>query len=177
MKYLLEGEETERLLFRKIQDSDFNQWLAFHEDPRTHEYWNSKLDSPEQECRKWYQKQNSRYEKNLGGMNALIEKTSHKLIGHCGLLVQIVDGIRELEIGYSLLPKYWNNGYAIEAAKKCRDHAFFNNYSESLISIISVTNEPSKKVALKNGMRIDKTTVYNVNDVFIFRITKQEWQT
>ncbi|NER11785.1 Protein N-acetyltransferase, RimJ/RimL family [Muriicola jejuensis] len=176
MKYLMEGEETERLLFRKIQDTDYTEWLEFHKDPRTHEHWISDLDSPEQECRKWYQNQNFRYENNLGGMNVLIEKASNELIGHCGLLVQNVDGIHELEIGYSLLPKFWNNGYAIEAAKNCRDHAFLNNYSESLISIISLTNEPSKKVAIKNGMRIDKTTVYNANEVFIFRITKEEWR-
>ena len=31
MKYLLDGEETERLLFRKIHLSDFNQWLLLGE--------------------------------------------------------------------------------------------------------------------------------------------------
>ena len=105
-------------------------------------------------------------------MNALIEKESGRLIGHCGLLVQIVDGIPELEIAYSLLPEFWNKGYAIEAAMKCRDFAFANNFSDSLISIISLTNIPSEKVALKNGMHIDKRTIYSNNEVNIFRVNK-----
>ena len=103
-------------------------------------------------------------------MNALIEKQTGQLIGHCGLLVQTVDEIKELEIAYSLLPAYWNKGYATEAAMKCRDVAFENKFSDSLISIISVTNVPSEKVALKVGMKKDKETVYNGNRVNIFRM-------
>ena len=103
-------------------------------------------------------------------MNALIEKQTGKLIGHCGLLVQTVDEVTDLEIGYSLLPTFWNKGFASEAAKKCRDFAFENNFATSLISIISVTNTPSQGVAIKNGMRIDKLTNYRGNKVIIYRV-------
>ncbi len=176
MKYLLHSQETERILFRKIELSDFNDWLVFHENPITSKYWIAELKNPETECKNWYTKQFHRYQNNLGGMNALIEKQSGKLIGHCGLLVQNVDNTTELEIAYSLLPKFWNKGFATEAAKKCRDFAFKNNFSDSIISIISVTNKPSESVAIKNGMRIDKATTYNGNNVNIFRINKLEWR-
>lgn len=174
MKYLLHNQETERLLFRKIKKTDFDEWIEFHKDPKTSQHWIADNESPEIECENWYKKQFYRYENNLGGMNALIEKESGKLIGHCGLLVQIVDGTTELEIGYSLLPEFWDKGYATEAAKKCKDFAFQNNLTESLISIISLTNKPSQKVALKNGMKIEKQTIYNGNDINIFRIDKTE---
>lgn len=174
MKYLLHKQETERLFFRKIKKTDFSEWIEFHKDPKTSQYWISDSESPEIECENWYEKQFHRYESNLGGMNTIIEKESGKLIGHCGLLVQNVDSTPELEIGYSLLPEFWNKGYATEAAKKCKDYAFQNNLAQSLISIISLTNIPSQKVALKNGMKIEKQTVYNGNDVNIFRINKTE---
>ena len=174
-KLLLKNEETNRLKFRSVIESDFNAWLEFHKDPMTSIHWKTAYDTPEIECRKWYEKQFHRYENNLGGMNALIEKTSNTLIGHCGLLVQTVDNITEVEIGYSLLPKFWNKGYATEAAKKCRDYAFVNNLTDSIISIISLANKPSEKVALKNGMILEKTTIYNSNDVNIFRIKKEDW--
>jgi RimJ/RimL family protein N-acetyltransferase len=172
MKYLLEGQQTERLIFRKISDSDFEAWVKFFEDPNTSLHWVEEKETPATACAKWYQKQFWRYENDKGGMNALIEKSSGRLVGHCGLLIQTVDGVSELEIGYSLLPEFWNKGYAFEAAQRCKTYAFQNEYSNSLISIISFTNLPSQKVAIKNGMTIEKETMYHENKVYIFRVFK-----
>ncbi len=105
-------------------------------------------------------------------MNALISKESGALVGICGLLVQTVDDQEELEIGYSVLPKFWLKGYAFEAAQKCKEFAFENNFSESVISIIHVDNVPSQKVAQKNGMYLEKTTTYKNNPVHIFRMNQ-----
>ena len=175
MKYLLEGERSERILFRKIALSDFDSWLKFHANPETSLHWNTTRKSPKVECEQWYETQFRRYENDMGGMNALVEEESGKLIGHCGLLVQTVDEVTELEIGYSLLSEFWNRGFATEAAKKCMNVAFERKYAESLISIISITNTPSEKVAIKNGMKKTKQTNYKGNAVNIFRITESEW--
>ncbi|GHN03013.1 N-acetyltransferase [Cytophagales bacterium WSM2-2] len=176
MKFLLNGQETERLNFREIRESDSPQWLEFFKDPRTSEHWIEEKEPPEIACKKWYEKQFSRYRNDKGGMNALIEKVSGRLVGHCGLLVQTVDGTMELEIGYSLLQEFWNRGYASEASLYCRDFAFTNHFADSLISIISLTNIASEKVALKNGMTVSKTTTYNGNKVNIFRIRREHWK-
>ena len=108
-------------------------------------------------------------------MNALIEKSSGQLIGYSGLLVQVVDGLTELEVAYSLLPAFRDKGFASEAAKRCQDYAFENNFTDSLISIISLSNAASANVANKNGMVIDKQTIYKENQVNIFRIYKLDW--
>ena len=176
MKFLLDKEETARIRFRIIERSDFGNWLPFFQEPESFRHWNMKFQSPEVECQQWYDKQFGRYNQDKGGMNVLIEKSSGNLIGHCGLLVQNVDNRVELEIGYSLLPAVWNMGFASEAAAKCRDVAFDREYSSSLISIISLTNTPSARVAHKNGMTIDKQTVYYGNAVNIFRITMGKWK-
>ena len=176
MKYLLDKEETERLVFRKIHHSDFNHWLEFFKDLASFKYWITELKTPEEECENWYKKQFDRYDAGRGGMNALIEKQSGAFIGHAGLLIQTVDDSVELEIAYSLLPGGRNKGYATEAATKCRDFAFENKYADSLISIISLTNTPSIGVALKNGMKPIKQTMYNENTVNIFRITREQWE-
>jgi ribosomal-protein-alanine N-acetyltransferase len=175
VKYLLDNQETARLLLRKIHDSDFDSWLEFFRDPKTHAHWSPLQNPPEVECQKWYEKQQWRYQNNMGGMNVLIEKQSGKLVGHCGLLVQTVDDMSELEIGYSLLPEFWHRGFASEAARKCRDFTFTNELAESLISIISRTNMPSQKVATTNGMHQEKVTTYHENEVFIYRIFRREW--
>lgn len=173
MNYLLHGQQTTRLNFRSVLESDYDDWIKFFEDPRASVHWIEEQESAAIACKNWYQKQFWRYSNNMGGMNALIEKSSGRLIGHCGLLVQTVDGRPELEIGYSLLPEFWGMGYASEAAIRCKNFAFENNLAESLISIISLTNLPSQKVAIKNGMIIEKETIYKENKVFIFRIKKE----
>lgn len=175
MKYLLDNQQTERLLYRKIQPSDIGQWLPFFEDPQTNRHWVSEYKLPRVQCEMWYMRQQQRYDEDLGGMNTLVERSSGKLVGHAGLLLQQVDGRKEMEVAYSLLPAFWGKGYATEAALKCRDYAFENNFADSLISIISITNTPSINVALRNGMYADRDTVYNNNEVTIFRITREAW--
>ncbi|MEL6917401.1 MAG: GNAT family N-acetyltransferase [Bacteroidota bacterium] len=172
MDYLLEGEETDRLLFRKLVPADFEDWLPFHKNPLSSQFWEGLPKDPEIACQQQFDRVFERYENRLGGMNALIHKYSGHLIGLCGLLVQAVDGMEELEIGYSILPEHWKKGYATEAAVKCKTFAFANNLVHSLISIIQVDNIPSQKVAISNGMHLDKTTIYNANRVHIFRVYK-----
>jgi ribosomal-protein-alanine N-acetyltransferase len=176
MKFLLDREETDRLQFRKIDQSDFTVWLDFFKDPSSFQHWVAERQPPEVECENWYKKQFNRHENDFGGMNALVEKVSGNLIGHAGLLIQQVDGVAELEIAYSLLPQGRNKGYATEAARKIMDVAFQNNYAPSLISIISNTNVPSINVATKNLMKAERQTIYHQNHVTIFRITKSEWR-
>lgn len=171
MKLLLEGEETERLFFRRLVKSDFETWLPFHQDQRTSQFWEGLPQNPKIACQQQFDRTFERYEKGLGGMQALILKTSGYLIGLCGLLVQTVDTVQELEIGYSILPRYWRRGYAAEAAQKCKRYAFENHLADSLISIIQINNVASQEVALKNGMHRDKTTIYRNNPVHIYRIT------
>jgi len=176
MTFLLDNQQTARLYFKKTSISDFDQWLEFFKDPSSFIHWAGQFDTPEIECRKWYDRQAERYENDEGGMNALIAKSSGKLVGYGGLLVQKVDGLPELEVAYSLLPKYRNLGFASEAAMKCRDYAFENTSIDSLISIISLTNTSSANVARKIGMQVEKQTFYKENQVNIFRLPKFDWQ-
>ncbi|TWI85769.1 RimJ/RimL family protein N-acetyltransferase [Lacibacter cauensis] len=168
--FLLDGQETERLFFRAVNRLHYEAWLPFFITPETSRHWIMQAEKPEIACSKWYEKQFNRYERGEGGMNALLDKVSGCLIGHCGLIQQRVDGLIELEVGYSILPAYWNKGYATEAAIRCKTHAFENSFFPSLISIISPSNTASIKVALKMGMILDKTTVYGENNVSIYRV-------
>ena len=120
MKYLLEGEQSKRLSFRKVKSSDYAQWLPFHEEPLSRQYWSGLPENPKVACEVQFKAIFKRYGGGLGGMNALILKSENRLVGLCGLLVQEVDGQRELEIGYSILPEVWGNGLATEAARKCK---------------------------------------------------------
>lgn len=157
MKYLLTGEQTERLEFRLLKQSDFETWLPFFENKDVAIFLAMDPTKSKRElCEFWFEKVFNRYENDLGGMNVLIEKATGHFIGQCGLLVQEIDGKTRLEVGYSILPKYCGKGFASEAAIKCKEFAFENNFSESIISMIHPYNIASVKVAIRNGMTLCK---------------------
>jgi len=172
MKYLLAGQETERLKFRLLKLEDFDSWVDLFKENNVAKYLHldPKLSEPEL-CKVWFDKALHRYEHDLGGMNVLIDKKTNRLIGQCGLLIQTIENIERLEIGYSILPEFWNQGFASESAIKCKNYAFENNFANSLISMIHIDNISSEKVALKNGMAFEKKL-----DAFnIFRVDKKDW--
>ncbi|MDM9630965.1 GNAT family N-acetyltransferase [Robiginitalea aurantiaca] len=171
-RYLLEHSSTERLIFRKFSAADYTDWFPFYLDPASTGFWEGIPDSPDRACRSQFDRIFERYDKGLGGMNALIEREQQVLVGMCGLLIQEVDGKSEMEIGYSLLPGFRGMGFATEAGIHCRDKAFANAWAESLISIIHIDNTPSINVALRLGMTLDTTTQYKGNPVHIFRVDK-----
>ncbi|MCP4553047.1 MAG: GNAT family N-acetyltransferase, partial [Bacteroidetes bacterium] len=124
----------------------------------------------------WIERQLWRYENNMYGHHALIDKQTNKFIGQCGLLTQEIDDKIETEIGYHIIPEHWGKGYATEAAKKIRDYAFDKDLCNSLISIIDIRNIASQKVAEKNGMRKTKQVKYYNLDVYIYRIEKDDYK-
>jgi [ribosomal protein S5]-alanine N-acetyltransferase len=170
---VLNGTQSERLLFRKLEPEDFDVWLkGFHNHPESNKYWLVENKDPVAMCRSWFSRTFHRYENNLGGMNVLIHKESGDFIGQCGLLLQTVDQRDELEVAYSILPAFWNQGYATEAALTCIQYAFDQTEWPSLISIIHEKNIESEKVALKNGLTLDKRTTYDNNPVKIYRVRR-----
>ncbi len=177
MKYLLTHQETERLLFRKLENSDFDHWLELFEDEHTTKMLGMEnFKTPKERCEKWFEWTFHRYENNLGGQNVLISKETQQLIGQCGLLVREVENKFELEIAYSILPEFRGQGFAIEAATKCKDFAFENNLHNRLVSIIIPENKDSKNVALKNGMAFKRSIDYSGKVMDLFQIDKQDWE-
>lgn len=170
--YLLDGYESQNLVYAKVTPAHFESWLPFYHNPKSTAFWEGLPEDPVVACQQQFDRIFERYQEKSGGMNALLLKDTLDLVGLCGLLVQTVDGIEELEIGYSVLPKYWQRGFAFEAAQKCKQVAFEKQWSPSLISIIHVDNLPSRKVALKNGMVLDKSTTYKNNPVDIYRVSQ-----
>lgn len=177
MKYTLENQETERLQFRLVQKEDFDMWLPLFENVEVVKalgFDTSLL--PKEICKLWFDKTFERYKNGTGGLNALIDKNTNEFVGQCGLLIQTVENEQQMEIGYSILPKFWRKGYAFEAANKCKNYAFENNWSNELISIIYIENIGSEKVALKNGMKLEKhLESYKGIPVNIFIIEKKDW--
>lgn len=172
-----DGCSTERLLIKKLEESDIPAWTEFFKNNPSLPYLGIDLNkTPEESAKEWIEFQLKRYQENRYGHHALIEKESGKFVGMCGLLTQNMEGKQEIEIGYSLLPEFWGKGFATEAARFFRDFGFEHKNLEHIISIIDIRNIASQKVAVKNGMIINRQVKYHNLDVYIYEITKQDWE-
>lgn len=170
-----EGLQSNRLTTRFLTSDDVEQWSDFLADEQAIQFLpNFAMASPREWAEVWISKQIERYQQNRFGLQALIDKETNKLIGQCGLLLQEVDGIPEIEVGYHIFPQYWGKAYAPEAAKLFIDFAFNHELTDSVISIIETRNMKSQRVADKNGLLREKATQYMNLDVFIYRINRQE---
>lgn len=173
MKYLLTGQETERLKFRLLEPEDFDEWMNLFKAKNISEHLDldSNLSASDL-CKIWFDKAFHRYENDLGGLNVLVDKKTNRMVGQSGLLIQTIENVERMEIGYSILPEFWKQGYAIEAASKCKNYAFENEFTDSLISMVHVKNLASEKVAIRNGMQLEK----RLNSFNIFSVERENWK-
>jgi len=83
----------------------------------------------------------------------IIETHEGEFVGDCGLTWQAVNGIKKLEVGYHVDPRWQGQGMASEAAAACRDFAREHVEVPELIAIIHPDNRASERVAEKIGMQ------------------------
>jgi len=105
---------------------------------------------------------------------AVVPRGDHAVIGYCGFHHHPeVPG--EVEIGYRLHPDYWNRGLITEAARAVRDHAFANLKLPRVISLVHPENIPSRRVAEKNEMKVEKEITFRGFPTLVYAITREEW--
>ena len=149
--------ETERLYLREMVENDYDDLCEILQDKDVMYSWEHAFS--EEETREWLEKQLKRYKEYGFGLWALIEKKTEIFVGQCGLMIQNDIGKEYIEISYLLKQKYWQKGFATEAANACKDYAFKKLNVEKVYSTIRVNNIPSQKVSERIGMKIEKVFI------------------
>ena len=144
--------ETDRLILRRLEEADFDAWSAVLSDPQVMYAYEHGFSA--EEVRQWIDRQQERYAQYGFGLWAAVEKASGELIGDCGITMQDWCGRDVPEIGYHLRRDKWHQGFAIEAARACREYGFHTLNFPELFTIIRDNNFPSQHVALRNGMAL-----------------------
>lgn len=169
--------ETSRLCLRELWDSDFPALCQILQDPAVMYAYEHAF--AEAEVRQWLANQQRRYATDGFGLWAVVEKSTRDMIGQCGLTMQDCHGEQVVEVGYLLRKASWRCGYAIEAARACRDYAFRTLPVQEVYSLIRDSNHPSQQVAHRNGMTLRGSFLkhyYNQEmPHLIYSIRRQEW--
>jgi [ribosomal protein S5]-alanine N-acetyltransferase len=164
--------ETPRLILRELHSDDVDALARTLSDIETMRFYPAPFDRAAVED--WIFHNLVRYQKNGHGLWAMILKSSGELIGDCGLTVQQVDGIDEIEVGYHVRRDLWGKGFAPEAARACCDLGFARLPVERIISLIRPENLQSRRVAEKNGMTVWKETMRQSLPHLVYAINRNQ---
>ena len=173
--------ETERLILRDFIKEDWQRVLEYQSDPMYLRYydWTERTPEAVQEFVGWFldhQQQDPRFKFQL----AVTLKSDNLLIGNCGVRMDNVDAM-EADIGYELDPKYWNHGYATEAAHAIVDFGFSRFGVHRIWAHCVADNLGSANVLEKLGMRLEgrlrEKEFYKDRwwDTLMYAILANEW--
>jgi RimJ/RimL family protein N-acetyltransferase len=146
--------ETPRLRLRLYRREDLDDLAAIIGDADTMRFYPRPFTR--EESLRWIEDNLARYAQDGFGLWALEDRATGEFLGNCGSVRRIVDGVTEVELGWHVRRSRWREGIATEAAIACRDHAFGPLGLERLTSIIRPVNLPSRGVAEKIGMKVDR---------------------
>jgi len=113
--------ETERLTLREFTPSDVDDLSLVLCDRENMRFYPNPFERSHVE--RWIEWSRDLYQRDGFRLWAMRLKDEHQVIGDCGLILQDVDGLTEVEIGYHLRRDRQGRGLATEAARACCDFA------------------------------------------------------
>lgn len=151
--------ETDRLVLSGWRDDQLADLLRLHGDPRVARFLRAGgLIWTEAECRAALRSWIDLFATRQLGKLRVTRKADGVLVGRAGFGLYGPTG--EPEIGYSLFPEFWGNGYASEAAAGLRDWAFGQGYS-GFIGLADIRNAASLKVLRRIGLKDTYRGIFN----------------
>ena len=152
------GPTTERLILRAMSIDDADAFYALNSHPEVMRHTGEPpLDSVD-DARNAIE--NYADFRTIGyGRWGCYLKESEKLIGFCGL--KYLDDLKEVDLGYRLLPEYWGRGLATEACLASVAFGFDVLKLDRIIGLVLPENAASIRVLEKVGMGPDGEVDYD----------------
>ncbi|MGH2692702.1 MAG: GNAT family N-acetyltransferase [Actinomycetota bacterium] len=154
----MDAFETERLRLRPFA-SDLSDLEALHEiqaDPHHMRFYPHPFSR--EESRAWIEKFLDLQDRRGFSLWAIEDRETGEVLGNCGPVPQVVDGVEEIELGWSVTARRARQGIATEAAAAWRDRCLGSLGMNHVISLIRPENVPSRGVAERIGMTVWKET-------------------
>ncbi|HYV09428.1 MAG TPA: GNAT family N-acetyltransferase [Pyrinomonadaceae bacterium] len=151
--------ETERLSLRKLTVDDAEFILALLNEPSFLRYIGDKKVRNLDDARQYILNGPvASYERHGFGLNCVELRESHTPIGMCGLLKR--EELPDPDIGFALLPDFWNKGFAFEAAEAVLKDA---HNLQRILAITSLDNHASINLLQRLGFRFEKVVQLSAN--------------
>lgn len=164
--------KTERLIIRKLKESDSDNFFDMMRNPNVMSPIPSKVMDRKESDKKLKEliKLEPTTDTKVWG---LVEEKSSEFIGICGLLK---NNDNENEIGYRLREQYWGVGYGTEIANGLIHFGFQNMNFDLVTADVNIANAKSVKILDKFLSR--EKEFYNKDDACTdrrYKLTKKRW--
>ncbi len=164
--------ETERLFLRPMNETDVESVFAMRSDEDVMRFIRAP-QTKRAEAENWINLVSSRWADEKIGFCSIIEKSSERFVGWCGLWRLQETG--ETEVGYALVKEFWGRGFASEAAGAFLKYGFENLELEKIVAVANPENTNSRRVMENLGMTFDYTGKFYERDLVHYTITKDDY--
>jgi ribosomal-protein-alanine N-acetyltransferase len=165
--------ETSRLRLRRFRHDDLEAIFAIIGDDVAMQYYPNTFNRGD--AAQWIQRNLRRYHEHGHGLFAVTLKDNAEMIGDCGIIRQDVEGEVQMEVGYHFRRDQWGHGYATEAARACMGLAFHAFGAGKVISLIRPENVPSRRVAERNGMTLERQVTHYGLPHLVYAMGREEF--
>jgi len=144
--------QTERLIVRPVRPRDREPIARLWSSPRVTRYLGGIRDrAAVRRSLREYSDPDAPYD-----LWAVEERSTGRVVGHCGLLPRRLDGDPVTEVIYVFGSRHWGKGYATEVARALVDYAATRGCDE-LYAFIDPANLGSQRVAARLGFVHERT--------------------
>lgn len=147
--------ETERLALTQLSDRDADFIVGLLNEPSFLRYIGDRGVRSAEDARRYIREGPvAGYERYGYGLLRVALRGDGTPIGMCGVLKR--DTLPDPDLGFSFLPAWWSQGYALEAATAVMRHARSVLRLPRILAITTHDNDPSMRLLGKLGFRFDR---------------------
>lgn len=162
---------TRRLLIRELSTEDIPALYPIYQDANVAKYIDDIEDYLEDEIARQEAYIRNVYSFYGYGLWGVFSKTSHQLIGRCGIENHRIDGREEIMLSYLLDSEHWGYGYALECCKAVFHYAVEELDIHRIVAVIDKENKRSLRTAANLGMKPEKELIYKERDSILYSIS------
>jgi RimJ/RimL family protein N-acetyltransferase len=145
--------ETDRLVLTPIGPEHADEILRLHSDPLVAR-WADPMSR--EQAIAYAEEWAARWRGERVGKWVAHRRADGSFVGRGGLSLSVVDGVRQLELGWALLGSARGRGYATEIGRAGLDFAFDVLGHDHVVSYTEVHNRASRAVMERLGMQLIK---------------------
>lgn len=147
--------ETERLLLRRMSSDDAEFMLGLLNEPSWLRFIGDRGVRTLDDARAYILKGPvAMYDRHGFGLYVTELKAEGVPIGICGLVKR--DFLDDVDVGFALLPRFWGQGYAYEAAAAVMEYGKSALGLKRIVAITAQDNHSSIKLLEKLGLRFER---------------------